>query len=253
MIARMHQSLVWDRTRHLQRLRSALREYFPAALEALAAAKLELTDLDACPGPAPAGSSGVGLRQPASPAPRSGCWSGSSPSSRSRRWYWGRVLAGTRTLRSTPASPASVWSSEPGCSPSSETTHTAIATRKPAATTLLPRRSPAHPAADRGGLTRPRCVTGYGRVWLACCRFHRRRACVCMSPSSPARAEARSATIATYISASRLGTLMPGSSESDRQPRSTKPRAMSRRRRTHDAEAVIWAAGPACEEPLGGL
>jgi hypothetical protein len=38
MIARMHQSLVWDRTPHLQRLRSALREYFPAALEALAAA-----------------------------------------------------------------------------------------------------------------------------------------------------------------------------------------------------------------------
>jgi transposase len=47
MIARMHQSLVWDRTRHLQRLRSALREYFPAALEALTAAKLGLTDLDA--------------------------------------------------------------------------------------------------------------------------------------------------------------------------------------------------------------
>jgi len=47
MIARMHQTLVWDRTRHLLRLRSALREYFPAALEALAAAKLDLADLDA--------------------------------------------------------------------------------------------------------------------------------------------------------------------------------------------------------------
>lgn len=47
MVARMHQTLVWDRTRHAQRLRSALREYFPAALEALAAGKLELTDLDA--------------------------------------------------------------------------------------------------------------------------------------------------------------------------------------------------------------
>jgi hypothetical protein len=32
MIARMHQALVWDRTRHLQRLRQALREHFPAAL-----------------------------------------------------------------------------------------------------------------------------------------------------------------------------------------------------------------------------
>jgi transposase len=47
MIARMHQTLIWDRTRHAQRLRSALREYFPAALEALTAAKLELTDPDA--------------------------------------------------------------------------------------------------------------------------------------------------------------------------------------------------------------
>jgi transposase len=47
MIARMHQTLVWDRTRHLQRLRAALREYFPAALEAFAAARLDLTDLDA--------------------------------------------------------------------------------------------------------------------------------------------------------------------------------------------------------------
>jgi transposase len=47
MIARMHQTLIWDRTRHAQRLRSALREYFPAALEALTAAKLELIDPDA--------------------------------------------------------------------------------------------------------------------------------------------------------------------------------------------------------------
>ena len=34
--ARAHQKLVWERTRHLLRLRSALREYFPAALEAYA-------------------------------------------------------------------------------------------------------------------------------------------------------------------------------------------------------------------------
>lgn len=47
MIARMHQTLIWDRTRHLQRLRAALREYFPAALQALTAAKLDLTDPDA--------------------------------------------------------------------------------------------------------------------------------------------------------------------------------------------------------------
>jgi len=34
LAARAHQSLIWDRTRHVLRLRSTLREYFPAALEA---------------------------------------------------------------------------------------------------------------------------------------------------------------------------------------------------------------------------
>ena len=34
--ARAHQKLVWERTRHLLRMRSALREYFPAALGAYA-------------------------------------------------------------------------------------------------------------------------------------------------------------------------------------------------------------------------
>jgi transposase len=47
MVARTHQTLVWDRTRHIQRLRAALREYFPAALDALAAGKLEVADPDA--------------------------------------------------------------------------------------------------------------------------------------------------------------------------------------------------------------
>lgn len=34
VVARAHQSAIWDRTRHVQRLRHALREYFPAALDA---------------------------------------------------------------------------------------------------------------------------------------------------------------------------------------------------------------------------
>jgi transposase len=34
VIARAHKTLIWDRTRHVQRLRHQLREYFPAALEA---------------------------------------------------------------------------------------------------------------------------------------------------------------------------------------------------------------------------
>jgi hypothetical protein len=34
MVARAHQSLVWDRSRQVLRLRSTLREFFPAALAA---------------------------------------------------------------------------------------------------------------------------------------------------------------------------------------------------------------------------
>jgi transposase len=36
VVARAHQTLIWERTRHMLRLRSALREYFPAALAAFA-------------------------------------------------------------------------------------------------------------------------------------------------------------------------------------------------------------------------
>ena len=34
VLARAHQNLVWERTRHVLRLRSGLREFFPAALAA---------------------------------------------------------------------------------------------------------------------------------------------------------------------------------------------------------------------------
>jgi transposase len=44
VIARAHQTLIWERTRHTLRLRSALREFFPAAL--LAYADLGLTAAD---------------------------------------------------------------------------------------------------------------------------------------------------------------------------------------------------------------
>ena len=40
VVARTHKTLIWERTRQVQRLRHQLREYFPAALEAFA-------DLDA--------------------------------------------------------------------------------------------------------------------------------------------------------------------------------------------------------------
>jgi len=57
LLARAHQSLVWEQTRHLLRLRANLREYFPGALAAVAAGGLELGDRDvlellaAAPGP----------------------------------------------------------------------------------------------------------------------------------------------------------------------------------------------------------
>ncbi|MHA6632154.1 IS110 family transposase [Pseudonocardia sichuanensis] len=34
LLARAHQTLIWERTRHTLRLRAGLREYFPAALAA---------------------------------------------------------------------------------------------------------------------------------------------------------------------------------------------------------------------------
>jgi len=53
VVARAHKTLIWERTRQTQRLRHALREYFPAALEAFddldAADTLEL--LGKAPGP----------------------------------------------------------------------------------------------------------------------------------------------------------------------------------------------------------
>jgi transposase/transposase IS116/IS110/IS902 family protein len=56
--ARAHQKLVWERTRHLLRMRSALREYFPAALDAYKdltlAGKDTLELLQKAPGPASA-------------------------------------------------------------------------------------------------------------------------------------------------------------------------------------------------------
>ncbi|WP_055477447.1 IS110 family transposase [Sphaerimonospora mesophila] len=56
VVARAHKTLIWERTRHMQRLRHSLRDYFPAALEAFedltAADTLEL--LSRAPDPASA-------------------------------------------------------------------------------------------------------------------------------------------------------------------------------------------------------
>ena len=54
LLARAHQTAIWERTRHVLRLRSALREYFPAAIEAFEdlAAKDTLVLLARAPSPA---------------------------------------------------------------------------------------------------------------------------------------------------------------------------------------------------------
>jgi hypothetical protein len=56
VVARAHQTLIWDRHRHLLRLRVALREFFPAALDALddLAAPEALELLGVAPDPASA-------------------------------------------------------------------------------------------------------------------------------------------------------------------------------------------------------
>jgi hypothetical protein len=63
VVARAHQSLVWERTRHVLRLRSALREFFPAALEAFddlaAPGALELL----AKAPDPGSAAGLGIAQ----------------------------------------------------------------------------------------------------------------------------------------------------------------------------------------------
>ena len=54
LLARAHQNAIWERTRHVLRLRSTLREYFPAALEAFTdlAASDALSLLERAPSPA---------------------------------------------------------------------------------------------------------------------------------------------------------------------------------------------------------
>jgi transposase len=63
VVSRVHKTLIWERTRHTQRLRHTLREYFPAALEAFedldAADTLELLGK----APDPASASRLSLNQ----------------------------------------------------------------------------------------------------------------------------------------------------------------------------------------------
>ena len=71
VVTRMHKTLIWERTRHVQRLRHALGEYFPAALEAFedlgASDTLEL--LARAPAPDEAARLSIAQSVPRSSAP----------------------------------------------------------------------------------------------------------------------------------------------------------------------------------------
>jgi transposase len=64
VVARAHQTLIWERTRHTLRLRSLLREFFPAALHAFGA---DLDGVDAlellAAAPEPVAAAGLSLEQ----------------------------------------------------------------------------------------------------------------------------------------------------------------------------------------------
>ena len=65
VVARAHQTLIWERTRHMLRLRAALRDYFPAALEAYAVFELTGRAVLAllAKAPTPAAAAKLTLRQ----------------------------------------------------------------------------------------------------------------------------------------------------------------------------------------------
>jgi hypothetical protein len=174
LLARAHQRLIWDRHRHLLRLRAALVEFFPAALKAFpdlaaadalellaaapeptSAARLSRTRIAAALQrasrrgvPAKAAQIQQALRAEQLPQPETVVAAYAATvratvavigalNAQSRRWP-GRsthILASTRTLRSTAASRGWAACWAPGCLGSSATTRVAIATRGLAATT----------------------------------------------------------------------------------------------------------------------
>jgi Transposase len=185
LLARAHQTLIWDRHRQLLRLRGALRESFPAALTAFddLAAPDALELLGAAPDPASAARLSrarirgaltrarrrnpdqrtaqvqAALRAPqlGQPPVAGGAYAAivgsltqSSPPStpRSRSWKrrWSPILVGTRTLSATAPSPGWGTCSPPGCWPSSVMTPPAMPVPAPGRTTPGPARSPKPPA-----------------------------------------------------------------------------------------------------------
>ena len=199
VVARAHKTLIWDRTRAVQRLRHQLREYFPAALQAFedldAPDVLEL--LGKAPDPARAGKLTRAQVAAALKRARRRDIAGKTDAilAALRGEHLGQPAALTaayaatarsliaviitlnaqvkileeqvrdhfgrhRTLRSTSPSPAWQPSSAPGCSASSATTPAATSARRPARTTAAPARSPAPRARRRSSPPGSSTTTG---------------------------------------------------------------------------------------------
>ncbi|XVQ07320.1 IS110 family transposase [Spirillospora sp. CA-255316] len=181
VVTRMHKTLIWERARHTQRLRHALREYFPAALEAFE--DLDAADTLELPAKAPDPASAARLTIPQISAAlkrarRRGVAGRSTAIQAALRTEqlgqpvvvtvaygasvralaailitlneqvqalqgrWRPILGSTRPLRSFSASP--VWgpSSVPGCSRSSVMTRTVTPRPRPARTVMINRCCP---------------------------------------------------------------------------------------------------------------
>ncbi len=198
--ARAHQTRIWERTRHTLRLRSALREFFPAALVAYAdlgltgtdtlelltrarpaaAAKLTTAQISAAlkrarrrdvPARAQAIKDALRAPQLAQPAAITAAYAAAMQAAAAvlitlneqisrLRTSWRPIFCSTRTLRSTCPSPASGPSTAPGCSPSSGTPRTATPPPRPARTTPGPAPSPARPAAAKSSWPATSAMTG---------------------------------------------------------------------------------------------
>jgi transposase len=184
VLARTHKTLIWERTRAVQRLRHQLREYFPAALEAFEdldapdalelvgkvpdpalAARLTRAQVSAVlkrarrrdiPGKATAILAALRAGHLSQPEALTAAYATVrsliaviTVLDEQVKVLQGQVdahLASTRTLRSTCPSPAWEPSSAPGCSPSSATAPAATPTVRLAATAPALARSPAHRA-----------------------------------------------------------------------------------------------------------
>jgi len=209
VVARTHKTLIWERTRQVQRLRHQLREYFPAALgafedldapdalELLArapdparAAKLTRAQISAAlkrarrrdiPGKATAILTALRGAQLGQPPAITAAYAATARSliaviitlNEQVKILQGQVeadLASTRALRSTRPGPAWDPSWVPGCSANPATARTGTPPARPARTTLPPPRSPARRGGRRWSWPGSSTTTGSpARSWPRPC------------------------------------------------------------------------------------